>query len=119
MSLPTSFFVSDQVHERKVKLGDEEEHALHFRELSHTDFRKFFDEENSEDEDVRMGAVAKIITASLCDPDGKPALTLKDAMRLKPIVANAITDQVLDINGMKKKRGNGLPPEASNGSGTS
>lgn len=117
MPLPTSFFVSDTVHERKVKLGNEEEHTLHFRELSHTDFRKFFDDERSEDEDVRAAAVARMIALSLCTPDGKPALTAKDAIRLKPSVANAIADQVLDVNGMKK--GNASPPGANNGSGTS
>lgn len=117
MGLPTSFFVSDDIHERKVKLGDEEEHVLYFRELSHTDFRKFFDDEKSQDENVRAAAVARMISMSLCEPDGKPAMTAKDAIRLKPAIANAIADNILDVNGMKK--GNALPPEATNGSGTS
>lgn len=119
MSLPRSFFASDQVQERKVKLGNGEEHSLFFRELPHTEFRKFFDAERSEDEDVRAAAVARLIAASLCTADGKPAIKFEESVRLKPGVANAITDQILDVNGMKTKRGNVSPPGAKDGSGTS
>lgn len=117
MSLPKSFFVSETVFERKVTLGDDEGHVLYFRELPHTEFRRFFDAERSEDEDIRAQAAAKLIAASLCDADGKPALTFKDAIRLKPTVAGAISEAILDINGLKK--GKALPPDQMNGSGTS
>lgn len=117
MSLPSTCFISNSVHERKVKLGDDQEHTLHFRELTNTDFRKLVFAERSEDEDVRAAAEARMISMSLCDQDGKPALTLDDAVRLKPAISRALADAVLDVNGPPK--GNALPPEVSNGSGTS
>ena len=117
MPLPKSFFVSEEVQARKVVLGDGQEYELHFRELPHTDFRKYFDAERSEDEDVRAGAIARLIASSVCTADGKSAMTLKDAARLRPSVANSIAEAVLDVNGLR--RGNASEPEQSNGSGIS
>lgn len=92
------FFVSDEIHERQVTLGDGSKHTLHFRELPVTEIRRFAMAERSEDEDVRAESASKLIAAGLCDPDGNPAMTVEQARRLKPKVANAIFTALMSVN---------------------
>lgn len=92
------FFVSTEVYERKVTLADGSEHVLHFRELPVTEFRRFALAERSQDEDVRVGSLSLLIAASLCQPDGKPAMTFEEASRLKPAVATALFDAALSVS---------------------
>lgn len=99
MALDNSLFVSDQIHEREVELSDGRKHRLHFRELPVVEFRRFHLAEASGDEDARANSLAKLIAASVVEPDGTPALTVKDAARLRPDAANAILAAILDVNG--------------------
>lgn len=98
-SLSASLFVSDKIHEQKVKLGTEE-HTLYFKELPAVEFRKFFLAEQSKDEDQQAGSISKLIAMSLCEPDGKPALTEQKAAQLTAAAAIEITNVILSINGM-------------------
>lgn len=100
--LNESFFVSQQVHEKTVKLPDGSEHILYFKELPAIEFRRFSMAEASDNEDVRAASVAKLISASLCDPDGKPAITFEKALQLKASAMNAIFEAMLEVNGQKK-----------------
>lgn len=95
-----SLFVSMDVHERSIVLPDGAAHVLHFRELPAVEFRKFQLAERSQDEDVRSGSMARLIAASLCDAEGKPAITVAKAMTLKPSAANALIEAVLEVNGV-------------------
>lgn len=79
-------------------------HTLHFKELPAVEFRKFQMAESSEDDDVRASSIAKLIAASLVEPDGKPAITIKDAARLNSAAANAIMSAILDVNGFGKSK---------------
>jgi len=97
------FFVSDAVHERRVKLADGTEHVLHFRELPVTDWRMFGFAERSEDDEVRAAAMSRLIAASLCEPDGSPSMPVEQALRLKPAVATALFAAVLDVNRVKRE----------------
>jgi hypothetical protein len=108
-ALDDSLFVSDKVHERKVTLPDGQEHTLFFRELPALEFRKFAADERSPDENVRAGSVARLIVASLCEADGKPALTMDKARKLKASAAEAILSVVLKLNGVGQagEQGNG------------
>lgn len=115
MSLADGFFVSATVHERKVTLADGSEHTLHFREVPAGEYRRFMLAEASDDEDVRIGSLARLIAASVCEADGKPALTYEQASRLKPTAANALLEAVLAVNAPGKLS----EPEPNNGSGTS
>ncbi len=92
------FFVSDEIHERTVELGDGSTHTLHFRELPVTELRRFAQAERSEDDDIRAASVSKLIAASLCDQDGKPAMSAEQAGQLKPKVANAIFAALMSVN---------------------
>lgn len=100
MALPDSFMVSPDLHTRQVKLPDGSEHTLHFRELPAFEFARFRQAQSSEDENVAAGAMAKLIAASLSEPDGKRAIAYEDALRLKPSAANALIGAILEVNGM-------------------
>ena len=97
--LNDSLFVSDAVVARQVKLADGSEHTLYFKEIPAIDFRKFYIAEQSDDEDIKATSMAKLIVASMCNQDGSPAITLKQALKLKGSAMNAIVGAVMDING--------------------
>ena len=122
MTKYAAFFVSAEVHRRTVKLGDGSEHVLFFKELPAVSYRKFQIAEQSDDEDVRAGSVAKLISECLCEEDGSKAMTYEQALKLKGPVQSELLSVVLEVNGKTpagENAGNGLPPSETNGSGTS
>lgn len=78
-------------------------HKLHFRQLPAVEFRKFLFAENSRDEDTQASSAPRLVAASLCDADGKLALTRAQAMKLNPPALKALLSAVLDVNGMGDK----------------
>jgi len=104
--LDKAFFISDEIHDATVKLGDGSEHALHFREMTAAEFRKFHLAETSGDEEKRIGSMARLISLSLCDPEGKPALTYEQALKLKPGASAELVNAILAVNGFGRKPGN-------------
>jgi hypothetical protein len=115
--LPASLFTGAEVHARDVELADGETHRLYFRECSASVFRKFFEASESKDDETRYAAHAHLIVGSLCEPDGKPALTLEQAINLKMGVQAALMKVIYEVNGMAS--GKASPPAVKNGSGTS
>jgi hypothetical protein len=99
-----SLFVSDTIHEREVELQDGTKHVLHFKELPASNFRRYLSAAYSLDEELQSTCLAKLISQSLCTPDGKPAMTFERALQLRPKAENAIGAAVLEINGMGKKK---------------
>ena len=99
-----SFFVSTTVQKRTVELPDGEKHDLFFKEIPAVEFRRFSIAEQSEDENVRIGSIAKLMCASLCNEDGSAGITFEQAMTLKASAMNAIFEQVLIVNGQDNKK---------------
>jgi hypothetical protein len=118
MSNYDDLMVSTEIHEKPVQLADGTTRKLYFRELPADDYRRFQIDESSDDEDKRAGSVARMIAASMCEPDGKPALTVEQARKLKPHVSRRLFETVLSLNEAGKK-GEALPPGEKSGSGTS
>lgn len=100
--LDKAFYVSTELHEKEVELADGSKHTLHFKELPAIEFRRFSLAEQSDNENVRATSIAKLIAASLCDADGKPAITFDQALNLKASAMNAIFEAMLEVNGQKK-----------------
>lgn len=118
--LDSAFFVSGELTPRPVTLQDGTVHTVHFREVSASEVRAYQLAEQSEDEAVRANALSVLICACVCDPDGKPALTREQALKLKPKAANALLSEVMALNGMRSAEAKKpSPPEDSAGSGTS
>lgn len=118
--LDAAFFVSDELHARDVELPDGTVHRLHFRELTTQQVRGYQLAERSDDEDVQAGAIARLLSSSLCEPDGKPALTYEQALKLKPVASSALLSEVLAINALASRAAKKPPlTVVAAGSGTS
>lgn len=114
---PSLFVQPDKVHEREIKLGDGSTHRMYFREIKSADFRKLQTASLSPEE--AESAVSRVIAASLCNPDGTPAITAKQASDLKHGVRLAVSLAIADVNGVGAAVGKVSPPEETSGSGTS
>jgi hypothetical protein len=115
--LSDKFFISDAIEEREVELADGTKEVLFFRHLPNTDLERYAIWANSKDEDVQASAAARLVCLGLCDPDGKPALKLEQAARLKHGVLLRVFRALMEVN--SGKPGKDLPPTAKSGSGTS
>lgn len=107
--LNAKFFVSAQVHAREVMLPDGSVHTLHFKEVPHTEFRRFKLAEESRDEKERLRCVAQLIAASLCTEAGKSVLTVEKAATLSTAGANALMTAVMSVNAPTKEEVSGKP----------
>lgn len=96
MSLPDSFFAS-AVKQVDVEI-DGETHQLHFKELSATEWNRFALIEASGDEEKKSKNMARLLSLSLCEPDGKPVLTEAKAAALKPGPLALLFSKMLEAN---------------------
>ena len=102
--LDKSLFVSTEVVEREVELADGKKHKLFFKELTAADIARYVNALNSSDEEVQVMASPKLIALSLCEADGKAAITVEQALQLKPTVIGPILDAVREVNGLGDKK---------------
>jgi len=94
--LPESFFAS-AVKQVDVEI-DGAVHQLHFKELSATEWNRFALIEASGDEEKKSKNMARLLSLSICEPDGKQILTEKDAARLKPGPLALLFSKMLEAN---------------------
>jgi len=97
-----AFLVSPEVTAHPVTLPDGSVETFHFRKVSGADFRRYQIAYTSDDETKQAYAMQGLIRASLCEPDGKPALTEAEAGRLTMEGINSLFPVVLEINGRGK-----------------
>jgi len=102
--LDKSFFVSTEVVEREVELADGNKHKLFFRELTSNDIARYVNALNSTDNAVQISANANLLAKSLCEADGKPAITAEQAEQLKPGVIGPLLEAVQEVNGLGEKK---------------
>lgn len=117
MNLAPSFFVSTTIHPKPVTLADGTTHTLNFRELPGHEWVRFRMEQQSPDPEVAAKAVPRLIAASLCLPDGKPAITEEQAFELKAEPMTALMKAVTEVNTFNAKKPS--PSAAESGSSTS
>lgn len=99
--LDDDLFASDALIDRGVTLPSGKTVTLHFRELPAVEFIRFQRIASEGNEDARDGAAAKLIAASVRNPDGSEAMSYEKALTLKSGPLNAIFAVVLEINGSK------------------
>lgn len=120
-ALIASLLVSSTPQARQVTLADGTVHTLHFKELPASVFRGYFNVLRGTDEAAKARALAELIASSLVNEDGTPALTAEQATLLKSPAEAAITEALMEVNGMGAKKadelGNASPTAASSGSG--
>lgn len=97
--LNEQFYISEAIHEKEIELADGSKHVLHFKELPNTAFEKYAMWCSSADEDVVASASARLLVMGLCAADGKPAVTVEQAERIKRPVMQRMVKALLDVNG--------------------
>ena len=100
--------VAAEPQPRLVKLADGSEHLLHFKQLPAAAFRRFFAALQDKDQDAQSRAMAGLIAASLVEPDGTAALTVEQAMLLTPAAERALSDALMDVNGLGQREDRAL-----------
>ncbi|NYT25397.1 hypothetical protein H0A73_17490 [Alcaligenaceae bacterium] len=93
-------FVTDDIIEEEVTLGDGSKRTMYFKQLSAAAIKQHFAAERSKVRKVRDGATARLIARSLVEQDGRQALTAEQAARLKPVVSGAFYFAILKVNGI-------------------
>jgi hypothetical protein len=111
-------FRGDAPIQKTITLADGSERPLYFREISRSKFSRYFAAQSKGDEDESELETARLISASLCNPDGTDVLTTERAAALKPGVSTAMLSAILEVNGLAKSSPNVSAPGESDGSGT-
>lgn len=104
MSLDNAFFVSAIPVPKEVTLPDGSTHTIHFKELESAYFERFHEQRASDVEAIRHGSMPTLIAAAVCEPDGKPSMTVAKAMQLKPKVQIMLSGVIMEMNGLKAKK---------------
>lgn len=98
MPLHASAYVSDELHERPVQFPDGNSYKVYFREPAGPEILGYHLMTQSDNEDDRKVAVAKLLAGSVMEPDGTPAMTMEQAKRLRPVMSNAFLREVMSIS---------------------
>ena len=106
----SKLFRAIDIAEREVKMPDGSNQVMFFRELENVAFERYFLQMASKDIDVAAHASAHLLVAGLCEPDGSPALTIKEAVRIRRKTQQNMLQALFDVNGYgkaaKERQGN-------------
>lgn len=115
--LDESNFVPGDIQEREVVLGDGKKHLLKFKRVTGVEQYSFAMTQRMGDDESKVRSIARLISACVVDGEGKPALTVEQAMGLKEEVLNNLLAAAYEVNrsvaGKKASK-----PEAKDTSGT-
>lgn len=96
--LEDDFFVGNATIPKEVKINGNV-YIVHFKELPMIGFSIYKETLDSETDEVRHGAIAKLISMSVFNADGTPMMSYEKACTLKRDPANAMMKHILEING--------------------
>jgi len=106
----SKLFISAEIAEREIEMPDASKQVIFFRELENPHFERYFLQMGSKDVEVAARASAVLLAAGVCEPDGSPALTVEEAVRIKRKTSQAMLQALFDVNGYgaaaKGKQGN-------------
>ena len=77
--LDQSNFVRADIQEREVELADGKKHKLKFKRLPGVEYYAFATAQRSGDDDLRIKAIARLVSVSLVDDEGNRVLTVEQA----------------------------------------
>ena len=104
--------------EREVTFSDGTVEKCYFKQASGAVWRRWNESERSEDQDVRIHAMQRLIAACLCEKDGTPVLTDEEAVGITVEGVNALFPHVVDIAKGSEEAKKGSPSGANSGSAT-
>jgi hypothetical protein len=117
---PAGLVVASDPLVREVDFGGGNVQKIPFREISDADWFRYYTRLGSKDEDVRAAARAYLVSVGVANPDGSQAMTLEEALRLKPQALKALETPIRAfLEESAAQAGNASAPGAEIGSGTS
>ena len=126
--LDKSYFVTQKVHLRKIKLGDGKEHDIYLKELTNVQWRRHLLVETNGTNEERAGEVALLVSQCLVNADGTQAVSFEDAQNIKTSIVIFMFDAIkklhqqpfdLEVNEEGKSSGTESVNTPTSGSGTS
>jgi hypothetical protein len=82
-------FAPKEVRRDTIELPNGTKAQFYVRAMPDTEFRSIYDSQDR----------SRLIAATICDEDGKPVMTVKQAGELKPIVAKMLQDVSMKHSG--------------------
>lgn len=102
-------FAGTTVVSRELTFRDKTE-TFHFRELSAAESEDLFIDAPTDGQKSNKGFRSRVISAVMCDLNGKPVLSIEQAAGLKNAVSNLLVHECLEVNAMtdesKEEAGN-------------
>lgn len=126
--LDKSYFITQQVHQRKIELGDGKEHTIYLKELTNVQWRRHALVESNGTNEERADEVARLVSQCMVNADGSQAVTFEEAVTLKTSIVIHLFDAIkklhqkpfeLEVDEQGKPLGTELENTPTNGSGTS
>ncbi|WP_369913869.1 hypothetical protein AB8810_12640 [Xanthomonas sp. NCPPB 3005] len=105
--------------EREITLADGQKHTTWFKPVTGGEFFRFQRDTRSEDENVRIFAMQRLIACSLCeDARGRPTLTNDEARALSIDAINVLFPHVIAVSRTVEEEKKDSPSEGPRGSDT-
>jgi len=103
-----AFASDDDLHAREVSLGGEK-HVVYVRRLPAMELRRFYEESQSTELEVRLNAGFRIVSKSIRKESGGPHVTADAAKKLKAGPMRELMRVFLDVNKLpdEEELGNG------------
>jgi hypothetical protein len=101
-----ALYISGVPIEREITVvldsGETVKQIFYFREMSHTERRRYALFEQSTEQKLLLRALSVLISCAVCDAEGKAIFTEVQAGRLKSAVSGQLRDVIMEVNGLKK-----------------
>lgn len=94
------FLVSDEIITLKAEMPDGSEHDTHWKKCQHTYYERWRAAEASGDLGKLERAKQVFIAASLVNPDGTPAMSERDSIKLTTEGVLVLFPKALEANGI-------------------
>ncbi len=93
-----ALFISDEVHEREIVLGDKKKHLFYIKEQEAGVLYAFTQARSEDNAERHADAAARLVAKSVCDSEGNPVLSVPDAKRLKLKVLSAMVTAIMEVH---------------------
>ena len=92
-----AFASDDDLHAREVTLGGEK-HMVYVRRLPAMELRRFYEESQSSEIEVRLNAGFRVVAKVIRKENGAPHMTAEAAKKLKAAPMRELMRVFLDVN---------------------
>jgi hypothetical protein len=114
MTLPADCFSPDGIEQREIEFADGSKVPVWFRRLPNSTFERYAAWIKGTDEVAASLAHARLLAFGVCEADGRDALTVEQADRIKRPVALRILAELLRVNGYERAAAQTIETDSGN-----